>query len=136
MIRTVSLPDGTVLPADLDAARNRFAIGFYEGCCSVNTTTLEAMHRTIAVIAGHPDAWQTILGAKGALDRVRRLSLVDLAWARKRLTEHRRIVAAIVSRRPAEAVATMRQHLESVFAAVDQIRAGHEHYFIDTGHSA
>ena len=95
----------------------------------------ETMHCDIASIAGQPRAWHTIQSAKSSLDRVRRLSLVDLAWARKRLVEHRRIVAAITARRPADAVAAMRSHLDSVFAAIEQIRAGHDHYFIDTGSS-
>lgn len=93
----------------------------------------ETMHREIAAIAGQPLAWQAILTAKTPLDRVRRLSLADPRWARQRLTEHRRIVTAICAHRPRDAVAAMRSHLESVFAAVEQIGRTHSAAFIDTG---
>lgn len=90
----------------------------------------EAMHRLLARIAGHENAWQVIHEAKGQLDRVRRLSLGDAGRSRKRLAEHRAIVARVLAGEDEGAADAMRSHLASVFDAIENIAAENAHYFV------
>ena len=90
----------------------------------------EALHVLLASAAGHANAWQVIHQAKAQLDRVRRLSLVDPGRTRRRLKEHRAIVAAVVARDATGAAQAMRQHLASVFEAIDNIATDNAHYFV------
>lgn len=91
----------------------------------------EEMHRLLARIAGHERAWQVIHEAKGQLDRVRRLSLADASRARARISEHRAIVQCVIEGDARGAERAMREHLASIFTAIDNIAAGHAHYFVD-----
>ena len=91
----------------------------------------EEMHRLIARIAGHERAWQVIHEAKGQLDRVRRLSLADATRSRSRISEHRAIVRCVVEGDAAGAERAMRDHLASIFTAIDNIAAENAHYFVD-----
>lgn len=90
----------------------------------------EAMHRLLARVAGHPNAWQVIHQAKAQLDRVRRLSLADPGRSRKRLKEHRAIVGSVADGDAPAAVAAMREHLASIFEAIENISAENAHFFI------
>lgn len=90
----------------------------------------EALHVLLASAAGHANAWQVIHQAKAQLDRVRRLSLADPGRTRRRLKEHRAIVAAVVARDSTGAAQAMRQHLASVFEAINNIGTDNAHYFV------
>jgi len=90
----------------------------------------EEMHRLLARIAGHERAWQVIHDAKGQMDRVRRLSLVDRGRSRQRLREHRAIVARIVAGDGQGASSAMREHLDSIFGAIANIAAENAHFFV------
>jgi DNA-binding GntR family transcriptional regulator len=90
----------------------------------------EAMHRLLAALAGHDNAWQVIHQAKAQLDRVRRLSLADPGRSRKRFKEHRAIVGSVADGDAPAAVAAMREHLASIFDAIENIAAENAHYFV------
>jgi len=90
----------------------------------------EALHVLLARTAGHENAWQVIHQAKSQLDRVRRLSLADPDRSRRRLKEHRAIVASVARGDATGAVAAMREHLATIFEAIDNIAAENAHYFI------
>ncbi|MCL4748289.1 MAG: GntR family transcriptional regulator [Burkholderiaceae bacterium] len=91
----------------------------------------EEMHRLLARIAGHERAWEVIHEAKGQLDRVRRLSLADATRSRARMSEHRAIARCVARRDAAGAERAMREHLASIFTAIDNIATENAHYFVD-----
>lgn len=90
----------------------------------------ETMHLLFARTAGHENAWHVIHQAKSQLDRVRRLSLADPGRLRRRLKEHRAIVACVVAGDGASAATAMRAHLASIFDAIDNITTENAHYFV------
>ena len=89
----------------------------------------EAMHRTLMTIAGYPAVWDLIGSAKAQLDRVRHLSLEQGDWLRMIFRQHQSIVDRIASHDSAGAEAAMREHLRTVFAAVERIAAEHAEFF-------
>jgi DNA-binding GntR family transcriptional regulator len=89
----------------------------------------EAMHRLMMGIAGHPAVWDLIGSAKAQLDRVRHLSLEQADWLQMIFRQHRAIVEHAAARDAAGAEAAMREHLRTVFAAVNRIAAEHEDFF-------
>ena len=90
----------------------------------------EALHLLLARTAGHESAWSVIHQAKSQLDRVRRLALADPGRSRRRLREHRAIVARVCAGDPAGAARAMREHLASLFEAIENIAADNVHYFV------
>lgn len=90
----------------------------------------EALHVLLARTAGHENAWHVIHQAKSQLDRVRRLSLADPGRSRRRLKEHRAIVASVADGDAAGAVGAMREHLATIFEAIDNIAAENAHFFV------
>ena len=90
----------------------------------------EALHVLLARTAGHENAWQVIHQAKAQLDRVRRLSLADPGRSRRRLKEHRAIVASVAQGDAPGAVAAMREHLATIFEAIDNIATENAHFFV------
>ncbi len=90
----------------------------------------EALHVLLARTAGHQNAWEVIHQAKSQLDRVRRLSLADPGRTRRRLKEHRAIVACVIERDAAGAAAAMREHLATIFDAIDNIAAENAQFFV------
>ena len=90
----------------------------------------EALHLLLARTAGHESAWAVIHQAKSQLDRVRRLALADPGRSRRRLREHRAIVARVCAGDPAGAARAMREHLASLFEAIENIAADNVHYFV------
>jgi GntR family transcriptional regulator, rspAB operon transcriptional repressor len=91
----------------------------------------EAMHALLAATAGYPGVWTLIQSAKGQLDRVRHLSLAHASRSKLRMDEHRAIVERVIAGDGAGAAAVMREHLASVFDAVETIAAANAHYFDD-----
>ena len=90
----------------------------------------EALHVLLARTAGHENAWQVIHQAKSQLDRVRRLSLADPGRSRRRLKEHRAIVTSVAEGDAAGAVSAMREHLATIFEAIDNIATENAHFFV------
>ncbi len=89
----------------------------------------EAMHRTLMGIAGYPAVWDTIGSAKAQLDRVRHLSLEQDDWLEMIFRQHQSIVDRTAAHDAAGAEAAMREHLRTVFAAVERIAAEHAEFF-------
>jgi DNA-binding GntR family transcriptional regulator len=89
----------------------------------------EAMHRLLMAIAGHPAVWDLIGSAKAQLDRVRHLSLEQDGWLAMIFEQHRCIVDCAAAHDVAGAEAAMKDHLRTVFAAVNRIAAEHADFF-------
>src|SRR5579864_4833418 len=89
----------------------------------------EVMHRILMTIAGYPAVWDLIGSAKAQLDRVRHLSLEQDDWLSMIFRQHQSIVDRIGVHDAAGAEAAMREHLRTVFAAVERIAAEHAEFF-------
>ena len=89
----------------------------------------EAMHRALAVIAGHPNFWRVIKREKAHVDRLRLLTLQVPGRFKAVLTQHEDIVAGVAAHDPAAAEAAMLAHLQRVLPGLDAIREKHPDYF-------
>jgi DNA-binding GntR family transcriptional regulator len=89
----------------------------------------ETMHRTLMTIAGYPAVWDLIGSAKAQLDRVRHLSLEQSDWLEMIFRQHQSIVDRTAAHDAAGAEAAMKEHLRTVFAAVERIAAEHAGFF-------
>jgi DNA-binding GntR family transcriptional regulator len=119
-------------PAELVALRR--LIARQKECASANDFDAfhaadEALHQTIAEIAGHPNFWRVIKREKAQIDRFRLLTLPIPQRPTRVIAEHEAIVEAIAKRDPQAAITAMRSHLESVLPVFDEIRAAHPDFF-------
>ncbi|HEY0522793.1 MAG TPA: GntR family transcriptional regulator [Stellaceae bacterium] len=96
----------------------------------------EAMHADLIRIAGRPAVWHFIQGAKAQLDRVRCLAIQSQDWLRLMFEQHRTIVDAVLTDDPAAAETAMREHLKTVFAAIERIVATDQDFFEKGGGAA
>jgi DNA-binding GntR family transcriptional regulator len=81
----------------------------------------DEFHRLICELSGNGFAWALIRERKAHMDRVRFLSLAFGADAA--LADHRLIVAALVARDEAAAIAAMRVHLGRIADIMARVRA-------------
>ncbi|WP_448206969.1 GntR family transcriptional regulator [Azospirillum sp. sgz302134] len=89
----------------------------------------EALHAELIRIAGRPAVWDLLVTAKAQLDRVRVLSLHSEGWTTMIYGQHRDIVDRVTARDAAGAEDAMREHLRTVFAAVEEIARANSHFF-------
>jgi DNA-binding GntR family transcriptional regulator len=85
-------------------------------------------HRLMYVAAGVPDLFDLVRRRSGHVDRLRRLHLPTVGKARAVVRDHKRIVEAIASGKPADARERVREHLSGTLGQVEQIRAAHPDY--------
>lgn len=90
----------------------------------------DEFHALLFRLAGHEAAWRTVQAAKVQFDRVRHLSLEDGDHLRMVFGEHRAIVGAVLAGNGAAAAAAMREHLRTVFAAIESIAHGRPDFFV------
>jgi GntR family transcriptional regulator, rspAB operon transcriptional repressor len=117
----------TLLRDNIARQRRALAAGDRAGFFAAD----EAMHEAMAAIAGHASVWQVIHSAKAQLDRVRRLSLANTGRSRLRMAEHRAVAEHVIAGDGAAAAGSMREHLRSVFDAIDTIAERHADYFVE-----
>ncbi|HYG89943.1 MAG TPA: GntR family transcriptional regulator [Azospirillum sp.] len=91
----------------------------------------EAMHADLIRIAGRPAVWNLILDVKAQLDRVRCLSLQSADWLSMIFGQHRTIVERTCAHDADGAEEAMREHLRTVFAAIERIAATNSEFFED-----
>ena len=89
----------------------------------------DAMHRYLIELAGRPAIWRVLRDAKAQLDRVRHLSLHDVAWIRRNIAEHQEIVRQVIERNGDDAAAAMRKHLSNVFQTIERISRENPQFF-------
>ncbi|GAB2795009.1 GntR family transcriptional regulator [Amycolatopsis magusensis] len=81
----------------------------------------EEFHHGLLRLAGHGNAWATVVSAKGHLDRARRLGLQETAPP-DFADQHLRIFDAVLAGNTEAARDAMRGHLRAVFDDVEKIR--------------
>jgi GntR family transcriptional regulator, rspAB operon transcriptional repressor len=74
----------------------------------------EEFHRLICECAGFPNLWTLLNGAKGQLDRVRRLAFPVQVHFEDVVKEHAALINAIKSHDEEKAVALMRPHVDAI----------------------
>ena len=89
----------------------------------------DAFHAELSRMAGYPSVWGLIESVKAQLDRVRCLSLETPSWSDMIMSEHQEIAACVGRGDAPGAEAAMRQHLRTVFAAIDKIAQAHVNAF-------
>ncbi|MBM6592882.1 GntR family transcriptional regulator [Microvirga pudoricolor] len=89
----------------------------------------DAFHTSLATLAGHASVWTLIQGVKTQLDRVRRLSLESEDWLRMIFGQHELILERVCAADPTGAEAAMRDHLQSVFGAIESITRSRPNVF-------
>jgi DNA-binding GntR family transcriptional regulator len=89
----------------------------------------DAMHRFLIELAGRAAVWRVLRDAKAQLDRVRHLSLHDIAWIRRNISDHEEIVRAVTARDAERATVAMRKHLSNVFETIERISRERPQYF-------
>jgi len=89
----------------------------------------EAMHRALMTLAGQEAAWHVVDAAKVNLDRIRHLSARHTFKRQSVLSEHERIIDAVVAGDRDGAVVAMRAHLRGVFVSCDRMMALYPDFF-------
>ncbi|GAA2278120.1 GntR family transcriptional regulator [Streptomyces ruber] len=83
----------------------------------------EVFHQGLMRLSGHGNVWTTVAGAKGHLDRARRLGLHGHVSPAVFATQHHEIFEAVVGGDVPLARTAMRAHLRAVFHDIERIRA-------------
>lgn len=83
----------------------------------------ETFHQGLMRLSGHGNVWTTVAGAKGHLDRARRLGLHENESPAVFATQHLEIFEAVVGGDAPLARTAMRAHLRAVFNDIERIRA-------------
>lgn len=89
----------------------------------------DAMHVELIRMAGREAIWTVIQNVKSQLDRVRYLSFESHDWLGKIFEEHVRLVQFVAERDADRAEAMMREHLRTVFAAIERLMVTKPHFF-------
>jgi DNA-binding GntR family transcriptional regulator len=125
----VELASLDALPDDLDPEvieelRGNLAAQRREGLDLEDFFALdEAFHQGLMKLSGHGNVWTTVAGAKGHLDRARRLGLHENVSPTAFADQHHEIFDAVVGGDVALARTAMRAHLRAVFSDIERIRA-------------
>lgn len=99
-------------------------------------TADDTLHQDLIKCSRRPSVWKVVRDAKAQLDRVRYLSLEDTAWLQMIFRQHQAIVRHVVRHDQERAVDVMREHLRTVFQAIERIAARHPEFFAQEQASA
>jgi DNA-binding GntR family transcriptional regulator len=92
--------------------------------------TDEELHQLVFALAGVPQIWQVVRGAKVHLDRLRRLNL-SAAIANPEVTaEHQMIVDAVAARDESAGLRVIHRHSHRIIADTGNLREEFPEYFI------
>jgi DNA-binding GntR family transcriptional regulator len=92
--------------------------------------TDEDLHRTLLEIGGHPRVWTIVASAKAHLDRVRMLSLPDVATLDELHAQHTAIVDHVVAKQRRQADSMLSQHLRIALDILQELEDLHPDYFV------
>ncbi|PQL09273.1 GntR family transcriptional regulator [Pantoea ananatis] len=81
----------------------------------------DEFHRLIAESIGCPLAWETVENIKATMDRVRYLTLNDVAPAETLIEQHDAIFAALKANDPVKAEAALRHHLQAMMFSITPV---------------
>lgn len=91
----------------------------------------EEFHRIICECSGYPNLWRLLNGAKGQLDRVRRMAFPAQNQFEEVIDEHERIANAIRASDEDAAVEAMRVHIDSIFETLKILAEKHPGFFAE-----
>ncbi|MEE8875885.1 GntR family transcriptional regulator [Pseudomonas helleri] len=91
----------------------------------------EGFHKIICETSGYPNLWRLLNGAKGQLDRVRRLAFPVQNHFDEVITEHEQMTAAIMSNDERAAEEIMLAHLDSIFETLQILIEKRAEYFTE-----
>ncbi|MCY1518697.1 HTH-type transcriptional repressor RspR [compost metagenome] len=91
----------------------------------------EEFHRIICECSGYPNLWRLLNGAKGQLDRVRRMAFPAQNHFPEVIKEHEQIASAIRASDEEEAVEAMRFHIDSIFETLQILTKKHPGFFAE-----
>lgn len=94
-------------------------------------TADELFHRNFAVSANLEGLWDTILGVKTHLDRVRHLANPVKGHMDRVIEEHKAVVRQLDAGNVDGAVEAMRQHLDSLHETIARLRPLHTDDFVE-----
>ena len=90
----------------------------------------DLFHQGLAQAAGLASVWDVIEREKAQFDRLRFLSLPSSTPVDLLIRQHRDILAAALSRKPARAEQAVRVHMREVLRIVDGLAAAHPELFL------
>ena len=90
----------------------------------------DLFHQGLADAAGLSSVWDVIEREKAQFDRLRFLSLPSSTPVDLLIRQHRDILAAALSRKPARAEQAVRVHMREVLRIVDSLAAAHPELFL------
>ncbi len=88
----------------------------------------EDLHQRILELAGHPHAWPALRLARTGMNRIRHLAIAAVGSHRIAVSQHQRIVDAIVKGKVEVARELMREHIRSPLGFLDAIAKNHPEY--------
>jgi DNA-binding GntR family transcriptional regulator len=91
----------------------------------------EEFHRIICECSGYPNLWRLLNGAKGQLDRVRRMAFPAQNQFAEVIEEHERIADAIRASDEEAAVEAMRVHIDSIYETLKVLSVKHPDFFAE-----
>jgi DNA-binding GntR family transcriptional regulator len=92
--------------------------------------TDEELHQLVFALAGVPQIWQVVRGAKVHLDRLRRLNLPSAIANPEIPAEHQHIVDAIAGRHEAAGLRVIHRHSTRIIGDTGKLRQEFPDYFI------
>lgn len=92
--------------------------------------TDEELHQLVFALAGVPQIWQVVRGAKIHLDRLRRLNLSAAIANPEIAAEHQLIVDAIAGRDEAAGLRVIHRHSTRIIDDTGKLRADFPDYFV------
>ncbi len=100
-----------------------------EGAVELFYQSDERMHRRISEIAGRPLVWQHIVDAKSQMDRARRLNLQGAPSFDALISQHERIINALVAKDADEITQAMHEHLRQILPDMKALQESNPEYF-------
>lgn len=90
----------------------------------------ESFHRGLMALAGHEDSWETVVAAKGHLDRARLLGYQQQPSTRRFVDDHRAILDALVAGNLQNAQDLLRRHVRVIFEDIQSAQDTFPELFI------
>ncbi len=125
VVRELILQGDSLVVVDLQALLKKQEILRDAGDFAAFTEADTAFHRALYVAAGMEPLWRLLHSRSGHLDRLRRLHLPVAGKLDRIVSDHQKIVAAIVERDIQKAQNALRDHLSGTLEYVPRIMQEH-----------
>ncbi|MHA1564981.1 MAG: GntR family transcriptional regulator [Alphaproteobacteria bacterium] len=122
--RTVGIAAENCTPEHADQLRSiidRQRTLLEDGSDSAFVKADDAMHRYFVEMCGRPSIWKVVSAAKVQIDRLRCLNAQDQATRERIVSDHQRIVQAVIGNEVDAAVAAMQHHLRNIHRNIERL---------------